>query len=154
MSKKYQDLQPWLDYFKLLHNYERNGYLEVMADKHEAFVTQAAIHAMTPGDNPAEQVRSGAIADTVRRLRTYVASLSACQRGSMDYDSKNVTDPEAPLPKIPMEEMAEYITQPFALHVVKDDPTHDLLYTVLLTTEQNRLGRGKEHIEIISYKDL
>ena len=42
MSKR-KFLQPWLDYFDMLHTYEQKGYLEVKPDKHEAFITRAAL---------------------------------------------------------------------------------------------------------------
>lgn len=125
--KKNKDLQPWLDYFDLLHNYEQRGLLELQVDKHECYVTQPALHAMSEGDDPAEQLRSGAIADTLRRLRAYAAFCA--QQGE------------------------QYLASNFALHIVKDEPPHDLLFTLLLTKKRNWLRREKEHIEVISYKD-
>ena len=124
---KHKDLQPWLDYFELLHNYEQRGLLELHADKHECYVTHAALHAITPGDDPAEQLRSGAIADTLRRLRTYAAFCA--QQGD------------------------GYLTWPGALHVVQDEPPHDLLFTMLLTQQRSWYGRRKETIEVIDYNE-
>lgn len=126
---KHKDLQPWLDYFAMLHNYEQRGLLELHADKHEAYVTQPALHAMTPGDDPTEQLRTGAIADTLRRLRTYAAFCA--QQGS------------------------GYFTWPFALHVVQDEPPHDLLYTMLITQQRSwrTAWQTREKIETIDYQE-
>ncbi len=129
MARKNKDLQPWLDYFDMLHTYEQRGLLELQADKHECYVTQPTLHAMTPGDNPSEQLRSRAIADTLRHLRTYAAFLAQQGNG--------------------------YFTFPFALHVVQDEPPHDLLYTMLLTQERSwrTACRTREKIEVIDYNE-
>lgn len=124
--KKHTDLQPWLDYFDMLRIYEEKGFLEVMPEKHEAYVTQPALHAMSEGDNPQEQFQK-AIPDTAIRIRAYAAWRSQDGR--------------------------QYLKHPFALHVVEAEQPHDLIYTLLLT--QNRrwqnLWRNTDSIEVISY---
>lgn len=128
--KKHTDLQPWLDYFDMLRIYEEKGFLEVMPEKHEAYVTQPALHAMSEGDNPQEQFKK-AIPDTVIRIRAYAA-----------WKSQWMASPGSSTKK-----------QNFALHVVEAEQPHDLIYTLLLT--QNRrwqnLWRNTDSIEVISY---
>ena len=129
MKKKHQDLQPWLDYFAMLRTYELNGYLEMMPDKHDAFISQAALFTLTPGgDNPAA-LPPEAIPDTVRRIRAYAAF---CARQG---DS--------------------YLSEPFALHIVQDEPPHDPLHTVLLTQESSwrTAWRTREKVNVINYTE-
>ena len=125
MKKNVKDLQPWLDYFEMLQQYEQRGFLDVQAKKHEAYVTQPALHAMTEGDDPQEQLRSGAIAKTVRRIRAFAG-----------YKSQEEKD---------------YLKQNFAVHVVQDTEPHDLLYTVLMSRRHWPLY-PKDKIEVIDYR--
>ena len=124
---KTTDLQPWLDYFDLLGTYERKGFLEVMPNKHEAYITQPARHALSEGDDPQEQI-SKAIPETVLRIRAYAAWKS--------------------------QEGQPYLKQNFALHVVEPEHPHDLLYTLLLTQTRRwiRLWRKTDSIEVITYQ--
>lgn len=127
---KYKSLQPWLDYFDLLHTYEQKGYLEVKPDKHEAYITRAALCTLSPTQALPEgegAVADTRILDTARRLRTYAAYRSA---SDADYDK-----------------------YPFALHVVKEESPHDLLCTLLLTRRRVwwRLWRKSEIVEVIRY---
>lgn len=131
---KHKDLQPWLEYYSMLIQYERSGYLEMRDDRHEAYITRAALLTLSGYDTP-EALRSpGAddaqrLADTVRHLRTYAAFRA--QKGA-DYERKS-----------------------FALHVVAEDAPHDLLFTVLI--RQRRLWwkpwQRSEQIETISYQE-
>ena len=98
-------MQPWLDCFKMMKAYEQQGLLEVKAGLCEAFVTVSALHAMSEGDDPREQLRR-AVPDTVRRLRAYAGWKSG--------------------------QGAAYLDEPFAVHVVKEEAPHDLLYTLVL----------------------
>lgn len=108
MSKN-KDLQPWLEYFDMLRMYEYKGLLEINTEKGEAFITLPALHAMSPGDDPMEQLKT-AIPASLRRIRTYAGWKS--QQGS------------------------SFLDKPFALHVVKDEKPHDLLYTLLITSRR------------------
>lgn len=109
---KKNNLQPWLDYFELLHTYEQTGFLQMEVEKHEAYVTQTSLHTLsgakdtqpTTTDDSIHRMR--AYAAVIRRLRTYAAFLSTKGKG--------------------------YLTWPFAAHLVKDEPPHDLLLTILL----------------------
>lgn len=58
VKKKHSDLQPWLDYFYMLSLYVQRGFLQIDVDKHEVYVTQPAIHAMSDGNDPATQLLS------------------------------------------------------------------------------------------------
>lgn len=130
---KTTNLQPWLDYFEMLQQYERQGLLEVKPETHEAFITQPALHAMSEGDDPQQQLRDGSVENTVRRLRAYAACLSAHKQGLSTYNPDIYEDPEAPMPPpIPGKVLYAYLKQVFAVHVVKPDAPHDLLYTILL----------------------
>ncbi len=126
--KKKKDLQPWLDYFRMLVKYEKQGYLEVSVNLHEAFVTRAALHAMSEGDDPRQQLLK-AIPETACRIRNYVAWKS---RQGKDYLKKD-----------------------FAIHVVKEEAPHDMLYTIWI--EHGRSWRSlwlfKDKIEVIDYTD-
>ena len=124
---KTNDLQPWLDYFGMLRTYEQKGFLEVMPDKHEAYITQPALHALSEGDDPQEQVAK-AIPETVLRIRAYAGWKS--------------------------QEGEPYLKQNFALHVVEPEHPHDLIYTLLLTQTRRwiRLWRKTDSIEVITYQ--
>ena len=128
MSKR-KSLQPWLEYFDMLHTYEQKGYLEVKPEKHEAYITRAALFTLSPtpalpeGEGVAADTR---VLDTARRLRTYAAYSSA---SDADYDK-----------------------YAFALHVVKEEPPHDVLCTLLLTRKRNWLGIRLERVEVINYE--
>lgn len=126
---RHKDLQPWLDYFELLRTYEQKGFLEMLPDKHEAYITQPALHAISDGDVE-EQLSSGTVLVTARRIRTYAAWKS--QHGG------------------------DYLSHPFALHVVGEEFPHDLLYTLLLTRRRVwwKFGFKAEHIEVIDYNPL
>ena len=124
---RHKDPHPWLDWFDVLERYKRNGFLELQPGKNEAYITLPALHALTPGDDPASQLESGAVLDTMRRIRAYV--IWTLQRG----------------PSI--------LAKPFALHVVKDGPTNDLIYTILVTKRRRWWipWTRTERIEIIDY---
>ena len=121
------NVQPLLDYFEMLYRYKTSGLLEVYPEKHEAYVTQPALHAVTPGDDPREQIPR-ALQRTVMNIRAYAAWLS--QHGG------------------------DYVSHPFAMHVVKEDERHDLLYTLYVSRHRVwwKLWLGKsDHIEVIGY---
>lgn len=124
MKKK--DLQPWLDYFSMLRSYEQRGYLEMVPGKGEAYITQPALHALSEGDDPVQQA-AWSLPATVRNLRTYAGWRS--------------------------QEGPGYLKKTFAVHVVKEQSPHDLLYTVLLTTRRHWWWpfRKLETMETIKY---
>ncbi len=131
--KKIRNLQPWLDYFSMLHTYEENGFLEINAEKHEAYVTQPALYTMAgvneAGDIFEERFRLlRSLAQVMRRLRAYAA-----------FKSRHGYD---------------YIRRPFSVHIVKAEEPHDLLHTVLLSVRRPwwRLWLPSDKYEIISYE--
>lgn len=148
MRRKQKNLQPWLDYFAMLRRYIDSGFLQMEPALHEAYVTRAALHAMTPGDNPSKQLSSGAVIDTARRIHTYAAFLSAHERGLHDFEESTVADPSVALPAIPVKDLQAYNNTSFALHVVAEDVRHEPLYTILLSPRRHWWQRhGK--VEII-----
>ena len=156
MAKKKTNLQPWLDYFKMLQQYEQKGFLQMNPKEHEAYVTRAAL--LTLAGIGAEDVQSAAIssqpealADTLSRIRAYAAYRSAPSVGQQHPADMN--DPAAPLPAIPEAELTAYLSQPFAVHVVKEDYPHDLLLTLLLQQKRAWYGRRKDTIEAIDYTE-
>lgn len=124
---KQKNLQPWLDYFDMLRLYEKKDFLEVLPEKHEAYITQPALHAMSQGDDPRKQMEK-AVQETAKRIRVY-AGWKSCDG-------------------------IDYLDVPFALHVVSDEQPHDLLYTILLTRHRVwwRLWKMTERIEVIPVK--
>lgn len=154
MSKR-KSLQPWLDYFELLHTYEQKGYLEVKPDKHEAYITRASLCTIA-GVVPMDTEVGGLFADTrildtARHIRAYTAYLSAVSVGAK-YPAE-ISDEGVTAPPIPTSELKECMGYPFALHVVKEDAPHDLIYTLLLTRKRVwwRLWRKAERVEVITY---
>lgn len=140
MTKKRTNLQPWLDYFKMLQRYEAKGFLEVKPQEHEAYVTRAALLTLAGID--AEDVQSAAVssqpkalAATLSRLRAY-AGWKAAAAG-----------PSA------ISHQPSYISVPFAVHIVKEDYPHDLLLTLLLQQKRSWYGRTKDVIEVIDYTE-
>lgn len=123
-------MQPWMDYFAMLRTYEKKGYLDVRADKHEAYITQAALLTLAGADASQDQSwlwRVTGSTGVVRNIRSYAAwkSLSG----------------------------GDYMSWNFALHVVKDDQPHDLLCTILLSHRRRwyRLWLKTEAVEVIGY---
>ena len=123
-KKKHKDLQPWVDYFDMLRANVESGFLQMSVAKHEAFVTQPCIHAMSEGDYPAKQIEDGSVLQTAHRIFAYAAWLSGEGDG--------------------------YRHKPFAVHVVKPDELHDMIYTILFTSVF-RFFRWKEKVEVINY---
>ncbi len=136
---KHKDLQPWLDYFDMLHTYEENGFLLMKPDEHEAYVTQPALYtlsarvariAVTP-DN-AELLQQQLASDMpciLRRLRAYAGWKSTQGRG--------------------------YLSLPFSLHMIMPDAPYDPICTFLMTRRRRWWWplRKLDCIEIIPYKD-
>lgn len=158
MAKKKTNLQPWLDYFKMLQRYEAKGFLEIKPAEHEAYVTRAALLTLAGID--AEDVQSAAVssqpealADTLSRLRTYAAYRWAPAVGQQH--PVDINDPDAEIPVIPIEELTAYFSQPFAVHIVKEDYPHDLLLTLLLQQKRSwrTAWRTVDTIEVIDYTE-
>lgn len=123
-KKKHSDISPFLEYFSMLSEYLDKGFLQIDVAKHEVFVTQPAIHALSPGNDPAEQLRNGAIARTALRLRAWAAWMSG--------------------------EGNDYMKRNFSVHVVKDEEPHDLIFT-LLFSQLRGIFRTKPKVEVITY---
>lgn len=123
---KHVNLQPYLDYFSVLRKLVNQGMLQIGADElkqHECYITLPALFAVSNGDDPKLMMASGAVADTIRRLRTYAAWLSA--------------------------EGMPYLRQPFVVHVVQDAAPHDLLWTIII--RKRKIRKWKDKIEVVPY---
>ena len=157
MSKsKHQDLQPWIDYFKMLQQYEAKGFLEIKPQEHEAYITRAALLTLANIDAVAIQPVTSSLSDEklidlISILRAYAAYRWAPVVGQQHPVDMN--DPASPLPAIPEAELMTYLSAPFAVHVVKEDYPHDLLLTLLLQQKRAWYGRRKETIEAIDYTE-
>ena len=130
MRKRNRNLQPWLDYFGMLQEYESNGLLQVEPEKHEAYVTQAALATLYGADVHADSYRGcRECAAVMRRVRAYAGWMSR--------------------------EGGAYMDRSFAMHVVKDDAPHDLLFTVLLTRRRRwwALWRRMDSFDVIDYSE-
>jgi len=135
-GRKHKNLQPWLDYFKVLQKYQESGYLEVRPKEHEAYITRAALYTLAWGEDtnlydnslPASVKRLQDIAKVVRHIRTYC--------GWRQQDGY------------------EYLLKPFALHVVKEEHPHDLVYTLHLSRRHVwwKLWMWHDKFEFIPYE--
>lgn len=95
------------EYFEVVKTYEKKGFLELRTETHEAYITRAALYALSNSDvrNHAESPK--AVFDTARYIRMYAA-----------WRSQNGQD---------------YYLKPFAVNVVREDAPHDLLYTIFIS---------------------
>lgn len=123
MSRKKRDLQPWIDYFRLLRTYEEKGFLEVRPGKGDAYVTLSALAVLAFGD----AARLDELSRTVVRIRAYAGW--KCGAG------------------------ARFLDAPFALNVVEDGGRHGLLCTVLVTRRRAwwKLWRKADRIDVVRY---
>lgn len=120
------DLKPWLAIFDMLGACVRLGYLQMDIAKHEAYITQPAIHALCKGDDPKRQVEDSSVVVTAERVRNYAAWLSG--------------------------EGVTYLQANFAVHVVKPDEPHDLMYTFVFTRKL-RFFKWKDKVDVITYPE-
>jgi hypothetical protein len=126
------NLQPWLNYFELLKTFEKGAYLEMQEGKHEAYITLPAA-CLLALDRKITNVQIGDILvgmpRVLRHIRAYAAWLS--RRGK------------------------DYMAVPFALHIVEEKEPHDLLHTLVISSERKwwRLWMPHDSINVISYTD-
>ena len=120
------DLKPWLAVFNMLRAYVRLDYLQIDVAKHEAYITQPAIHALSEGDSPKVQIENGGVVVTAGRIREYAAWLSGEGNG---YRQAN-----------------------FAVHVVKHEEPHDLMYTFVFSRKL-RFLKWKDEVDVIIYPE-
>ena len=156
MAKMNTNLQPLLDYFKMLQQYEAKGFLEIKPQEHEAYVTRAALLTLTGIDAVVVQPVTSSLSDEklidlISILRAYAAYRWVPAVGQQH--PVDINDPDAEKPVIPTEKLTAYFSQPFAVHIVKEDYPHDLLLTLLLQQKRSWYGRRKETIEVIDYTE-
>lgn len=136
-GKKHHDLQPWLEYFGVLKAYEDAGYLQMLPEKNEAFITAPALYALSTPEASADEEQSDEekklslvkdVPKTLRRIRAYSAWKS--RTGIL------------------------YMSRPFALNVVKPDVPHDPLYTLVIASNRPwwNLWQWNDNIDIIEYR--
>ena len=130
MSRKKRDLQPWIDYFRLLRTYEEKEFLEVRPGKGDAYVTLSALAVLAFSDaapEPGPAMRFGELSRTVVWIRAYAGW--KCGAG------------------------ARFLDAPFALNVVEDEGPHGLLCTVLVTRRRAwwKLWRKADRIDVVRY---
>lgn len=110
------DLQPWLDYIDGLQRLTRKGYLEMIPNENEAYITRAAFCVITDGydvflerkyDEKDMLKNIVAAKATARNINIYAAYLS--------------------------QEGIDYLVEPFALHIVEERSPHNLLLTILIS---------------------
>ena len=137
MKKKWKNLQPWIDYFQMLQEYEKKGFLEMKPEKGEAYVTRAALLTLTgawsdtggfPGQRKAETLLLRKLPVVIRRVRAYAAWKSRSGE--------------------------KFLGRPFALNIVKEDEPHDLLHTVVLTRERRwwKLWMKTDVFDVVTYE--
>ena len=158
MAKKRTNLQPWLDYLKMLQQYEQKGFLQMNPKEHEAYITRAALLTLAGIDAvdvqyAAVSPQPEALTATISRLRAYAAYRWAPAVGQQH--PVDINDPDAEIPVIPIEELTAYFSQPFATHIVKEDYPHDLLLTLLLQQKRSwrTAWRTVDTIEAIDYTE-
>ena len=134
--KKHKNLQPWLDYFTVLQEYEARGFLDVQKEKNEAYVTEPALHSLSGEGDISKKDRSlamlllaRAVPRTARRIRAYAAWRS----GKGDA----------------------YLAEPFALHVVGDEYPHNPKYTIIVTSRRRwwMPWTVADHVEVVEYTE-
>lgn len=155
MAKKRTNLQPWLDYFRMLQQYEQKGFLQMNPQEHEAYITRAALLTLVPeavssfkfqdSRNDAQQepetrnlkpeTNDKTLIALLNRLRAYAGWKAAA------------ADPSV------ISHQPSYISSPFAIHIVKEEYPHDLLLTLLLQQKRTWYGRTKDAIEVIDYTE-
>ena len=149
--RKKTNLQPLIDYIKMLRKYEECNYLEMAADKHEAYITQPALLTLSTFDTPKVNVDNQL--DVASNIRDYAAYIAAYQLGLENYQPENVMDPEKDLVKIPKKQLMEYYFKTFALHVVKPDSPHDPMYSILLTRKRWLGLVVRDYVEVVDYQN-
>ena len=133
MSKRV-NLQPWLDYFDMLHTYEEKGFLQTEPEKHEAYVTRGSLHTLSGEKDTPTVTTSG----NIRRVRAYAAVVRRL-RAYAGWQSREGKD---------------YLKRPFAVHLVKDEHPHDLLCTILLERRRRwwSLWMKADCFDVIEYE--
>ena len=138
MKKSVTNLQPWLDYFKILQSYEEKGYLEVSPDKGEAYVTMPALLSLAEVDETSEAVHAF-IRDAARATRMF-ASILRILRIYAGWKSHEGED---------------FLKKPFAMNVVEDGQTPNPVFTMLLTSRRTwrSLWLTADRIDVIFYNE-
>lgn len=126
---KEKDLQPWYDFFDLLRNYVKKGLMEIKDDCQEAYITEAALYALSPENAQDESSMAKAALQTAWYISIYAGWLSMEGRSRAG--------------------------KTFALHVVGNEAPHDIVCSILVTERRRwwNLWQRKQEYEIITYND-
>ena len=133
---------PWMVYFEMLNAYERKGYLEVIPDKNETFVTRAALFSLSLCNEKAD-MSVKTMEETICRIRAHRVYRSQLERiGKSDLKED--------MGRRPLE-----IDRPFALYVVKEENPHDLICIILVTRRRKwyRFWQKTDCIRVVTYGD-
>lgn len=134
-----KNLQPWLDYFEMLQRYTEEGFLEVTAEKHEAYITRAALFTVAGYDEDPESLADRSLEAMVRRFKSMVSAM------------RNIRTYAAWLSR----EGNDYLKRPFVIHAVDDSAStnHEPRFTVVITPRRRwrTLWIRQDSIEVISY---
>ena len=109
-------------------------HLEMKAEGHEAYVTQAALCALAAGGEER-------ITDAARLMSVLAKSVPMILRRLRSYGAWQ------------SREGMDYMNRPFAMNVVKDDRPHDLLYTMVVTIRRRwwKLWMEANVVDVINY---
>lgn len=151
-----KDLSPWLDWFAVLDKYIESGYLEILPEVHEAYITEAALHTLSNTDDILMSIetakRNGdtieaicqskqlwnCIRPTVRRLSVYSDYLHTADEAYKDYCKSLNKAAETVSNEGNTDQAAQNLQKPgtqrrsFALHVVEGVRPHNLIYTIVM----------------------
>lgn len=178
MTKKATNLQPWIDYFRMLQQYAEKGFLEIPEQReqngtrsgsaesrrdstagqvkpadHEAYITMSALFTLAGVRE--ETIKNGTFlsggCEALTDTVTRIRAYAAFLNANAigQQHQADIKGSTVPLPVIPATELATYLEKPFALHIVVDVMPHELLHTILLTPKRNR----RENVEVISYSN-
>ena len=139
MKKSVTNLQPWLDYFKILQSYEEKGLLEVSPDKGEAYVTLPALLSLTDTEESPDAVRCF-VKDAARMTRQFAGVLRILRILRIYAGWKS-------------QQGESFLKKPFAMNVVEDALPHNPLFTMLLTSRRTwrSLWVMADDIDVITY---
>lgn len=135
-----RNLQPWLDYFDMLQQYCKDGFLLVDTENHEARITRVALFTVAGYSDDPEALADRSPQAISRRL------------AAMKFALLRIRDYAAWLSR----EGKDYISRPFAIHAEEDSSSAEpgrRRFTVVITTKRRwwKLWQWHDHLDITSY---
>ena len=155
-----KDLSPWLEYFDMIQDFVKKGFIEMIPAANETYITSPALYTLTDADivkdlqsiekmeSPSRRQRflAGkfkALCGTARRIWVYSEYLNTHAKALKQYRRMSDEAPVTPATSTAVRQADENMRKPrknrqrtadgnaFALHVVSDKYPHGLLYTIL-----------------------